>query len=351
MSRPTYNNILDVGEPLLDHPTDPYISQTYRHQPPYGAPYQIEVLGAPPSVDSFTMADREVICDIKTIICDFIRDKIGDQSRAYNVVVAGGWFPAYWHSDVPNDIDFFVLGENEIDYNILCKSILIKGNDTLYKETYDESKKYISNNHCTRISTWVPPGVASAPKIQIILSKHKTRKELLDDCDFIHNTVSYTPFDNKLYITPQSLEAIKSKTLVEVRNRIPDKYRYDKFRKAGWTDTYTKLANDSYRKLADELLANGLAKKVAVFTGLPIPLPSPINADEDFATFKSKIEKGVSDILERFKGPMMGKFTINCIEAEIKTFLKVSTPLGIKVPTVKMDTNPNYCSLHVTIDY
>jgi hypothetical protein len=73
-------------------------------------------------------------------------------------------------------------------------------------------------------------------KMQYITTKYKTREELVQHFDFKHCCVSYDIVADKLFITRETYDLIKSKTLVpNAGGRVPAPWRYEKFLERGWS--------------------------------------------------------------------------------------------------------------------
>jgi hypothetical protein len=73
-------------------------------------------------------------------------------------------------------------------------------------------------------------------KFQYITTKYKTREELINHFDFRHCCVSYDFATDKLYITREVYDLIKSKRLVQNGIRRPALWRYEKFHHRGWKE-------------------------------------------------------------------------------------------------------------------
>lgn len=183
--------------------------------------------------DVFTLSESDNILITKTAIKKLIQDKYilrGQSSPTLDndIVIAGGFFATMLKLDPYNDIDVFILNNNRVMYDHLT-----------YKNDHDPAgdvweirndKKYMNGNpHVLGVTT------NKNTKVQYILTDHKSRKELLEDFDFVHCTASYVPFEDKLYITREAYDCIVKKELRHNKpGRIPAEWRREKFEKRGW---------------------------------------------------------------------------------------------------------------------
>lgn len=139
-----------------------------------------------------------------------------------NPIIAGGFFASvYWHEE-PRDIDLFYLegdDENRIGFKIPPEE-----NVTLT----DEAGKYLKNPMITKVIS------LSVTKRQFIFTKYKTRRELIDHFDMLHCCVSYDVKEDKLYISPAALEAIKHKAIKSNGKNKIAQWRLDKMLSRGW---------------------------------------------------------------------------------------------------------------------
>lgn len=154
-----------------------------------------------------------------------------------SVVIAGGLFPSLFHNESVNDYDVFVLDNHtEIqdyidnyyrelkttsDMNIVWGDVNAYANSALAK-----------NNMLRNIITVTRTG--STKKLQVILTKYKTREELIDHFDFTHCKANY--YDDKFYISRYVYNCIRDKILIPSSpDRKPDRRRYEKFINRGYT--------------------------------------------------------------------------------------------------------------------
>jgi hypothetical protein len=142
------------------------------------------------------------------------------------VVVAGGCFASMMNDEVVKDFDIFLLNNsrNELALNLLASNEFTS-NPT---STKINGKEYIKND---KIEKTVSLGRTA---LQYIYTKYNTRKELIDGFDFKHCCVSYDYANDKLFISREVFDLIKSKTLEPNTDKAPAYWRYEKFWQRGW---------------------------------------------------------------------------------------------------------------------
>lgn len=187
-----------------------------------------------------------------------------------NVVIAGGFFTSVLQNDKFKDIDIFILNNDVAVYNDLTSGFknqeevnknFAMGSSSIRTEwSRSEIMRYnhnpsivdvINNNHT---------------KAQYILTKYKTREELLAHFDYKHCRVSYVPVEDKLYITRETFDCIKNKILKWNNKQLDNPqqiYRKNKFLNTGWVletenkeeHSYDDFIKESYEKLKQEAIA------------------------------------------------------------------------------------------------
>jgi hypothetical protein len=70
--------------------------------------------------------------------------------------------------------------------------------------------------------------------LQYIYTKYTTRKELIDSFDFKHCCVSYDYANDKMFMSREVFNLIKSKTLRPNSDKAIELWRYEKFWQRGW---------------------------------------------------------------------------------------------------------------------
>lgn len=169
-----------------------------------------------------------------------------------NVVIAGGFFTSVMQNKPFKDIDIFILN-NDVDvYNNLTEGYHSAVNAKHFNMTAQGwiRSQMMSYMHNTNIVDVINN---NHTKAQYILTKYKTREELLDSFDYKHCKVSYVPVENKLYITRETFDCINNKVLKwnnKQHNNPNQKYRYSKFLNQGWV----LHRNTKRRNYLDEIL-------------------------------------------------------------------------------------------------
>lgn len=129
-------------------------------------------------------------------------------------IIAGGFFSSIYWNEQPKDIDFFFLDGQSF---------------TIMHSNYKEhNTEYLKNPMVEKVLT------INGTKNQFVYTKYKTRKELIDHFDMIHCCVSYDSVENKLYISPAALEAIRTKTIRPNGSKNISEWRIDKMKARGW---------------------------------------------------------------------------------------------------------------------
>ena len=139
------------------------------------------------------------------------------------MVLAGGCFTSWYHGESPKDHDVFILGSNGAKINPVEWPI----------ERYKIGNADYLNamNHTAKIVDVI---LDKQTNIQYIMTRYKTREELIKHFDVEHSCVSYVPSDDKLYISPLTFDCIKNKKLMAHNGKIAH-WRMHKFALKGFT--------------------------------------------------------------------------------------------------------------------
>jgi len=142
------------------------------------------------------------------------------------VVVAGGCFASMMNDEVVKDFDIFLLNNsrNELALNLLT----VKESALSPTSTKINDKEYFKND---KIEKTVSLGRTA---LQYIYTKYNTRKELIDSFDFKHCCVSYDYANDKMFMSREVFNLIKSKTLRPNSDKAIELWRYEKFWQRGW---------------------------------------------------------------------------------------------------------------------
>lgn len=166
----------------------------------------------------FSPEEVEQIMDLKASITPH-RNSIKGWNDNY--VIAGGIFVSYFHSQPYKDIDVFLLNAGELVHEQVLPD---------YKP---ERYKASGANTYLRNSNVVACYDDTYTKFQYIFTKYKTRRELLEDFDYLHCCASYQA--GKLHINRAIFNAIRDKKLVINNEAAVKTYRMEKFLAAGFT--------------------------------------------------------------------------------------------------------------------
>lgn len=140
--------------------------------------------------------------------------KVG--AKGNNPIIAGGFFASIFWNQEPRDIDVFYLDGDGEDLHIPKENVSLKEGE------------YLKNPMITKVASF------SVTKRQFIFTKYKTRRELIDHFDMLHCCVSYDVKEDKLYISPAALEAIKHKAIKSNGKNKIAQWRLDKMLSRGW---------------------------------------------------------------------------------------------------------------------
>ena len=204
----------------------------------------------------FTEAEREEITNAKhKIALMFAQHRLAEERaipfKYDKMVIAGGCFASLLNQEPINDIDIFLLDDDinrdlaqgmaksyEVDQPVMIQT---SGSSANTISGYISLSPKKNNNH-VRIgnSNYMDNDKIERTiffkdsRMQYITTKYKTREELINHFDFKHCCVSYDITKDKLYITRETYDLIKSKKLVQNSDRIPATWRFNKFQERGW---------------------------------------------------------------------------------------------------------------------
>jgi hypothetical protein len=183
----------------------------------------------------FNENELEKLADLKSEA----RKAFGSLPWAGQIILAGGAFSSWFHEEEPKDIDVFVLWNDELsDHD--------DGGHRLVLDTYrrefpwleQQPSKYRQDVNPNITDVW---GSKEKGRIQLIFTKYKTRKEMVDHFDYAHAMVSYgygeaenELLSLKLFISRQTYDCIRDRTLIINNKENWRQYREDKFVERGW---------------------------------------------------------------------------------------------------------------------
>lgn len=147
-----------------------------------------------------------------------------------HIVIAGGCWASLFHGDTPHDIDVFILNDQKTKDLVIDHVQKVK-----FKNPSSEIIKEGNNNYMDNDSIEYT-AFDMITKVQLITTKYNTRKELISHFDMLHCCVSYTPYDDKLYISRDVYETIMKKAIRPQSGiwELVKPWRIDKMEKRGW---------------------------------------------------------------------------------------------------------------------
>jgi hypothetical protein len=185
--------------------------------------------------------------------------------RNSGIVVAGGVWASELQGEKYKDVDIFVLGDLSYPAIHEQKTTAIRELMKAWIPSIENNTlEYVRNNDKVE-EVWT----SNDHQVQFIFTKHKTRKDLINDFDYVHCMTSYS--EGKLYITRKIYDAIIKKHLIVQNSKNVQEWRVNKFIERGYTESKkeeekfvpwsrysTNLAADAIKaKLMKELEVNG----------------------------------------------------------------------------------------------
>ena len=178
----------------------------------------------------FTDAEQAEIRNMKYVLKNnylkFVPEKLMHNEK---VVVAGGCFASFLNKELPHDIDIFILDDAKtkqyvkeyVDARILDKPGLFKIGSSNYMDNDKIEYTAFDMNH----------------KNQFVTTSYTTRAELIAHFDMVHCCVSYTPYNDRLYITREVFDTIKNTQIRSNQAGIMElvaPWRISKMEERGW---------------------------------------------------------------------------------------------------------------------
>jgi hypothetical protein len=156
----------------------------------------------------------------------------GKKFDASNIVIAGGCFVSKFNDETPRDVDIFLLNDTSLKsvFNTVFENMKQVSSDI---DNPIADKAYIRGNN--KIERVVEQRFEDRPKFQYIYTEYDTRKELIDDFDFAHTTISYNIGEDTLYATRQAIDCIMNKRLILNGDNKAEQWRVEKFINKSWS--------------------------------------------------------------------------------------------------------------------
>jgi len=153
--------------------------------------------------------------DARTKFLHKVSNAMVNHNWTDKVVMAGGCFTSWYHNEPLKDIDVFIL-DNTYIADALKEAVKL-----------DEYRFKVGNSSYMPNSKIGYTAFDTSTRIQYIVSEYKTREELLDHFDLVHDCISFV--ENKLYITREAFDAMRTKTLKNNKGNKPADWRINKF--------------------------------------------------------------------------------------------------------------------------
>jgi len=187
----------------------------------------------------FSEAEREELRQVKQKIRNYYIKYRTTEEMIYlfntaQLVIAGGCFASMLNGEDVKDYDVFLLDykpNREVAKMMAAKYDIsdFSTEDIANRRVKVGNTNYMDNEDIEHTIFF------QDSRVQYIVTKYKTREELVQHFDFKHCCVSYDLSNDNLFITRQVYDLIKSKTLVpNGMNRTPEAWRYQKFLDRGW---------------------------------------------------------------------------------------------------------------------
>ena len=167
---------------------------------------------------------------INSIYVNFVLYNI-PELKTVPYVIAGGCLASELQGEVPRDIDLFFLNLSD-RINIPTHLELVKNSDLQY---HDDS---LISSHVIRYKGHIVDERLRYPPlmdINVILTKFKTWKELIDNFDMLHCKTVYDPGKNAFFISKKAYNAVVDKKIVNAKNVPLKSFRVRKFIDRGYT--------------------------------------------------------------------------------------------------------------------
>ena len=148
-----------------------------------------------------------------------------------NIVIAGGCWTSLFHGATPHDIDVFILNDKKTKDFVHTHVQQIKFKNPSSEIIKEGSSNYMDNDSIEYTA------FDTITKLQFITTKYPTRQKLVEHFDMLHCCVSYTPWDDKLYISRDVYDTIMSKEIRSNQAGIMElvkPHRIEKMKQRGW---------------------------------------------------------------------------------------------------------------------
>lgn len=148
-----------------------------------------------------------------------------------NIVIAGGCWTSLFHGATPHDIDVFILNDKKTKDMVRKHVEQIKFKNPSSEIIKEGNSNYMDNDSIEYTA------FDTITKLQFITTKYPTRQKLVEHFDMVHCCVSYTPWDDKLYISRDVYDTILKKEIRSNQKGIMElvkPHRIEKMKQRGW---------------------------------------------------------------------------------------------------------------------
>ena len=148
-----------------------------------------------------------------------------------NIVIAGGCWTSLFHGSTPHDIDIFILNDEKTKDLVFKHVQQIKFKNPSSEIIKEGSSNYMDNDSIEYTA------FDTITKLQFITTKYPTRQKLVEHFDMVHCCVSYTPWDDKLYVSRDVYDTIMKKEIRSNQKGIMElvkPWRIEKMKERGW---------------------------------------------------------------------------------------------------------------------
>jgi hypothetical protein len=148
-----------------------------------------------------------------------------------NIVIAGGCWTSLFHGATPHDIDVFILNDKKTKDMVHKHIEQIKFKNPSSEIIKEGSSNYMDNDSIEYTA------FDTITKLQFITTKYPTRQKLVEHFDMVHCCVSYTPWDDKLYVSRDVYDTIMKKEIRSNQCGIMElvaPWRIEKMTRRGW---------------------------------------------------------------------------------------------------------------------
>ena len=156
-----------------------------------------------------------------------------DTPMPEGLILAGGCFSSFFHTQEAKDYDVFVLKDKNFNTTRRAIDRFILDNEfTAAPRFRIGNSAYINNQN--KENKIIKTIFDTQTKVQFIITEFTTREELIDHFDCEHACVSFDIHDEKLYLSRSTYDCIATRTIQKHKNNTILDWRKQKFKALGW---------------------------------------------------------------------------------------------------------------------